>query len=103
MPQQDERFAPYISVVVAARNDNHGGNMLKRMQAFIDSWLGQSKRYSLPSEIIIVEWNPPPDRVKLAEELRWPSDTTPCDVRFIEVPVKFTRASPIPPPFRCTR
>src|SRR5438270_7482658 len=95
-----ERSAPYISVVVAARNDNHGGNMLTRMQAFIDSWLGQSKRYSLPSEIIVVEWNPPPDRAKLADELRWPSDTTPCDVRFIEVPAEihqtFANSAAIP-------
>ena len=29
----DELNAPYISAVVAARNDNHGGNMLGRMQA----------------------------------------------------------------------
>ena len=52
--------APYLSLVVAARNDNHGGNMLARMQAFLDAWLVQSARYRLSSEIVVVEWNPPP-------------------------------------------
>src|SRR5262249_40140089 len=82
-PQPDD---PYLSIVVAARNDNHGGNMLVRMQAFLDSWIGQAKRYNLPSEMIVVEWNPPADRGPLRDELRWPSDTSPCDVRFIQVP-----------------
>ena len=39
--------APYISMVVAARNDNHGGNMLGRMQACLDSWMFQAQRYDL--------------------------------------------------------
>ena len=54
--------APYISVIVTARNDNHGVNMLGRMQAFLDSWILQAQRYDLPSEIVVVEWNPPADR-----------------------------------------
>ncbi len=91
---------PYISLVVAARNDNHGGNMLTRMQAFLNAWLGQAKRFGLPSEIIIVEWNPPPNRPKLIDVLRWPADTHPCVVRFIEVPPevhgRFKNADAIP-------
>jgi hypothetical protein len=35
---------PYISVVVAARNDNHGGNMLRRMQARLNAWFSQTAR-----------------------------------------------------------
>ena len=81
-----ESSAPYISVVVAARNDNHGGNMIGRMQAFIDSWIGQAKQYDLSSEIVVVEWNPPADRARLMDELRWPPDMGPCEVRFVEVP-----------------
>ena len=91
---------PYISLIVAARNDNHGGNMLTRMQAFLNAWLGQAKRYGLPSEIIIVEWNPPPNRPKLIDVLHWPADTHPCEVRFIEVPPevhgRFKNADAIP-------
>jgi hypothetical protein len=76
---------PYLSLVVAARNDDHGGNLLGRMQIFVDGWLTQARRYSIPSELIIVEWNPPAERPPLAEALHWPTDFGPCTVRFLEV------------------
>jgi FkbM family methyltransferase len=77
---------PYLSLVVTARNDDHGGNLLRRMQIFVDGWLAQARRYQIPSELIIVEWNPPADRPPLAEALHWPADTGPCEVRFVVVP-----------------
>jgi hypothetical protein len=86
--------APYISVIVTARNDNHGVNMLGRMQAFLDSWILQAQRYDLPSEIVVVEWNPPADRPPLKEALRWPESTAPCCVRFIEVPREVHQSIP---------
>jgi hypothetical protein len=77
---------PYLSLVVAARNDDHGGNLLGRMQAFFKGWVAQCKKHGLSSELIIVEWNPPGDRPSLAEALRCPADPAPCSVRFIQVP-----------------
>ncbi|MBZ5609134.1 MAG: hypothetical protein LAP38_12805 [Acidobacteriia bacterium] len=77
---------PYLSVVVTARNDDHGGNLLGRMQIFADAWINQCKRHGLNSELIIVEWNPPADREPLLKALRWPADTSPCQVRIVEVP-----------------
>lgn len=77
---------PYLSIVVTARNDDHGGNLLHRMQAFASGWIEQARRYSIPSELIIVEWNPPPDRPRLVDALEWPCDPGPCQVRLIEVP-----------------
>ena len=85
-PREDVQ--PYLSVVATARNDDHGGNLLGRMQIFVNGWIAQSRRHNLPSELIIVEWNPPPDRPRLREALRWPEDTGPCQVRFIEVPAE---------------
>jgi hypothetical protein len=75
-----------LSVVTAARNDDHGGNLLGRTQVFVDAWINQAKRHNLSSELIIVEWNPPAGRERLAKALRWPIDTGPCEVRIIEVP-----------------
>ncbi len=80
------RGEPYLSLVVAARNDDHGGNMLARMQGMLDSWIGQAERYGLQSEIVVVEWNPPADRPRLKDSLRWPSQPKYCEVRLIEVP-----------------
>ena len=59
--------------------------MVGRMQAFLDSWVRQAQRYDLPSEIVVVEWNPPAGRGKLKDEFRWPASTSPCAVRFLEV------------------
>ena len=78
--------APYLSVVVTARNDDHGGNLLGRMQVFVTGWVEQARRYQIPSELIIVEWNPLPDRPRLIDVLEWPANPGPCEVRFIEVP-----------------
>ncbi len=77
-----------LSIVATSRNDNHGGNMLDRMQAFINGLVAQCKRHDLNAELILVEWNPPADKPKLHEALRWPEDPTPCQVRIIEVPPK---------------
>jgi hypothetical protein len=77
---------PYISVVVTARNDDHGGNLLGRMQAFVNGWIGQSKRRGLASELIFVEWNPPEGRQRLVDALHWPKDLGACRVRIIQVP-----------------
>jgi hypothetical protein len=92
--------APYLSVVVTARNDDHGGNLLGRMQVFVDAWINQGKRHNLSSELIIVEWNPPAGRERLAKALRWPDDTGPCEVRIIEVPpevhARYRQAAALP-------
>jgi hypothetical protein len=87
---------PYLSVVVAARNDNHGGDMLARMQAFLDCWIAQAQRYGIPSEIVVVEWNPPADRPRLREVLSWPVDLSPCDIRFVDVPREVHERFPHP-------
>lgn len=78
--------SPYLSVVVTARNDDHGGNLLARMQAFVSGLLAQCARYRVPAELIVVEWNPPPDRPRLADALRWTAGDGFCRVRIVEVP-----------------
>lgn len=83
---------PYLSIVVTARNDDHGGNLLGRMQTFVNAWIGQAKRHRLSSELIVVDWNPPQDRPPLIEALKWPADAEPCQVRFIQVPAEIHRA-----------
>ena len=63
--------APYLSVVVTARNDDHGGNLLGRMQVFVDAWISQAKRHNLSSELIVVEWNPPAGRPLAGQDARF--------------------------------
>ena len=86
-----ERSEPFLSVVVATRNDDHGGDPLKRLQAFINTLAAQCRRWSLDAEIIVVEWNPPPDRPRVSELCRVPPDA-PFSVRFVEVPADLHQA-----------
>ncbi|MDE3165080.1 MAG: hypothetical protein KGN36_04675 [Acidobacteriota bacterium] len=88
------RPQPYISVVAAARNDNHGGDMTRRMQACLDSWIEEARAFALPSEFIVVEWNPPAGRPPLHSELRLPADDPLCAVRFLEVPREIHHSLP---------
>jgi hypothetical protein len=59
---------------------------LERTQAFVNGLAEQSDRFGLKVELIIVEWNPPPDRERMALALRWPARTSNLRVRIIEVP-----------------
>jgi len=88
---EHEKMKPYISFVTVARNDDHGGNFLERMQVFISALLQQIKKHNLNAELIIVDWNPPADRPKLSQvlSLSFSSElfkNIPCKIRIIEVP-----------------
>ncbi len=76
---------PYLSVVVTSRNDDHGGDLLRRMQVFVDALASQCERHRLAAELIVVEWNPPCERPRLADALSWPLNQDWCKVRIIEV------------------
>jgi len=80
------RRRPVLSIVAATRNDDHGGNLLRRSQLFINGIVAQSHKYQLPVELILVEWNPPEDRPRLSEVLSRPGDDDYCSIRIIEVP-----------------
>jgi hypothetical protein len=94
-PQQ-----PYLSIVVTTRNDDHGGSLLRRTQTFVNALLAQCRRHDLAAELVIVEWNPPADRPRLRDALRWPADFGPGQVRFIEVPesvhLRYSSAKALP-------
>src|SRR5262245_51828451 len=79
------RPEPYLSVVMATRNDDHAGKPLKRLQAFVNTFDEQCRRAGLDAEVIIVEWNPPPERRSVGSLLRLPFPSY-CTYRFIEVP-----------------
>lgn len=80
-----------LSVVATSRNDDHGGCLTYRMQRFVDGFVAQCKRHRLRAELILVEWNPPQDRLPLIQELTWPADRGPCDIRIITVPCEVHR------------
>jgi hypothetical protein len=77
----------YLSVVVTSRNDDHGGDMLQRMECFISNLHYQTNRCKLNTELIIVEWNPPAERPSLKQALTLPEGPNPyLQIRVITVP-----------------
>lgn len=85
------RERPFLSIVTTSRNDDHGGGMLQRMQLFLNGLIEQCRRHELRAELVLVEWNPPPDRAPLSEALCWPAEPGPCSVRIITVPPEIHR------------
>ena len=77
---------PYISIVAASRNDDHGGDPLIRTQIFINNLARQCEIHQLPAELIIVDWNPVPERPGLAAVLHLPSESTFIQARTVTVP-----------------
>ena len=77
---------PKLSIVVTSRNDNHGGEMFKRMSIFMKGLLHQTKKFQLPVELIFVEWNPTPGKPLLNEVLPKPQAGDYLTVRYLIVP-----------------
>src|SRR5437868_7923610 len=92
--------ATHLSVVAVSRNDDHGGDMLGRMQHFVNGFIAQCSKHRLKAELILVEWNPPPERLQLEQALEWPDDFGPAAVRIVTVPpdvhAKFAHAAALP-------
>lgn len=76
----------YLSIVVAVRNDNHGGDFIKRFQNCLNSLFYLNSKYPFELEIIVVEWNTPDYKPSIAKcvDLKLKPYTT--TVRFISVP-----------------
>lgn len=77
---------PYISFVVTSRNDNHGGDLRKRMMIFYNGLIHQCNRYKLPCELIMVDWNSPDQNELLDKVLPPVSASDYLSVRYIVVP-----------------
>ena len=83
----DPAGRPYLSVVATARNDNHGGDLLARMQTFLNALAAQAQRHRVRTELVLVEWNPPLDRPRLIDDLSWP-DSEWFATRIVTVPTE---------------
>ena len=75
-----------LSIVATSRNDDHGGNLMHRMRLCFAGILKLAARHRLPCELILVDWNPPPDKAPLAEAVPWPETSEFCSVRVLTVP-----------------
>ncbi|MDG1332092.1 MAG: hypothetical protein P8P74_07170 [Crocinitomicaceae bacterium] len=77
---------PYISFVVTSRNDNHGGDLRKRMMIFYNGLIHQCNKFKLPCELIMVDWNSPDPNELLDKVLPPVSKDDYLSVRYVIVP-----------------
>lgn len=82
---------PYISFIVTSRNDNHGGDLTKRMRVFMNGLIHQCEKHRLQAEVVFVEWNPPADKARLKEVLPAPKIDSYLSVRYVIVPEELHR------------
>lgn len=85
---------PHLSIVVVGRNDNYGGNFLHQFQLFINNQVALWERFGLNAELIIVEWNPPADKLKFKDALQWPQKLNFGQIKIIEVPPEVHKIFP---------
>ena len=83
---KNKKGNPYLSIVITSRNDEHGGNMLQRMQVSLSGLLAQLEKHKIESELILVDWNPPADKPLLKDVVKWPDGLRYCAIRAIIVP-----------------
>lgn len=77
---------PYISIIVASRNDDRSGALITRMQLFLENLFRQLSTKSVHIELIIVEWNPPTRKKRLQQSLSFTNKPKSCSLRIISVP-----------------
>lgn len=78
---------PDISIICTSRNDNHGQSLNYRTQIFLNCLALQCEKNQIHAELLFIEWNPPSDKSRLADELQWPNSKY-LEIRIIEVPEK---------------
>ncbi len=83
--QRFRRLTCRLIFVATSRNDDFGGDMLRRLRIFSEGLLQLANKHRLSGELIIVEWNPPSGK-RLSDVLQLHTKSDLFPIRFIEVP-----------------
>jgi hypothetical protein len=76
---------PFLSVILAVRNDDYGLMFMDRVKVFLNTLCGSFHSEGVDAEVILVEWNPPSFSRPIRHELAWP-EWCPVDFRVLTVP-----------------
>jgi hypothetical protein len=83
--------APYLSVIGWLRNDDYLDGYVARIRRAIHFLANQLNRHKVPSEIVLVEWNPPADRPLMADLLGGLDQPGFVTLRFVLVDGRYHR------------
>lgn len=84
---------PYLSVIGWVRNDGYMEGYADRIRRAIRFLIGQLNRHKIPSEIVLVDWNPPSDRPLMVDVLGSLDNGGYATLRFIMVDERYHRRS----------
>ena len=80
------RPSPHLSIILVARNDNYSGDFNDRLQNSMH-WLACIvEKKKLPTELLIVDYNPVPENRPLMQMLNWPQNRSYLSIRLVHVP-----------------
>lgn len=77
---------PYLSIVLAARNDNYGGDFNSRLHNCVHWLANLVEENKLPTELLIVDYNPVEENEPLLKIINWPANRNYLTIRFVHVP-----------------
>lgn len=63
--------APYVSWILANRNDGYGGDHEARMSCFIEYLAWIDRRYPNTFELVVCDWNPPAPHRTMIDGFDW--------------------------------
>ncbi|CAK8986010.1 unnamed protein product [Durusdinium trenchii] len=93
-PQQETEDLLYLTVIVQCRNDDYGGNMLLRLNRMLATTTRMLHTTQVPSEIIVVEWNPVFNAAAIHEEIQREAGAESVPIRVIQVPTSVHMSMP---------
>jgi hypothetical protein len=77
----ESEATPYVSFVTWGRNDGYTADYLARMAKALTCLVRQLEAAALASEIVVSEWNPPPERPLLVDSLDLPRTSSHVAIR----------------------
>ncbi|MCF8276214.1 MAG: hypothetical protein K9J17_05710 [Flavobacteriales bacterium] len=76
---------PFLSIVIAIRNDDYGGEFRERLQMFVSWTVKNLKKNGISSELIFVNYNPVPYNEPIQRFISWPVSEGNVEVKVITV------------------
>lgn len=76
---------PYISFVIAGRNDDYGGDFNDRLSNSVNQLSYLVEKYRLPAEYVVVNYNPIAEKPALSQAIRWPGKRDFLRIKIITV------------------
>lgn len=91
-----EKAQPYISFVIAGRNDDYGGDFNDRLSNSVNQLAYLVEKYEVPAEYIVVNYNPIAEKKSLFDAINWRQNRKHLRIRILTVSPEIHRENENP-------